>query len=68
MEKIPVEFDYVNHRGIRRRVRAIPIELWYGSNKWYPAKQHLLKAEVPGKGERNFAMAKVSNWSAIDDE
>ncbi len=59
----PLSFDYLNWEG-KRAVRYVqPIRIWYGSTKWHPKKQWLLKAlDVDKNEERDFAIKDIQKF------
>ena len=53
----PLAFTYRNHRGQVAARRAFPIWIWFGSTKWHPEPQWLMRAFDFDKGEvRDFAL------------
>ncbi|MBU0708583.1 hypothetical protein KJ596_02400 [Patescibacteria group bacterium] len=60
-ETTPVlKFEYVNWKS-ERAVRNIrPVKVWFGSTKWHPVEQWLLKAfDLDKQAERDFSLKEI---------
>lgn len=58
-----VLFEYVNYRGESSTRRVIPLDSRFGSTKWHPRRQWLLRAwDLDKEAQREFAMGDISNW------
>lgn len=61
-----ITFGYVNWRGEVGMRRVRPLALWFGSTKYHPKPQWLLKGLDLDKEElRDFAMTNISNWRSV---
>ncbi len=59
LEVLPqtLSFSYTNWRGETALRRVEVITIWFGSTKWHPDKQWLMRAIDVDRGEaRDFAM------------
>lgn len=60
-----ITITYTNWKHETRERLIEPIEIWYGSTRWHPDEQWLLKATDVKKGEeRDFAMTQISGIAA----
>jgi predicted DNA-binding transcriptional regulator YafY len=58
-----VVIDYTNHRGERGLRRVVPVCMMWGSTKWHPTPQVLLRAFDLDKGShRDFATSGIHDW------
>lgn len=58
---VPLEFDYVNHRGVAERRCVMPVHVRFGTSSYYPQPQWLLLAyDYARKADREFAMSKMT--------
>jgi len=58
-----ITIDYTNYRGERGLRRIVPQQIEFGSNKWHPEPQWLLKAwDCEKKAERLFAIGDIHRW------
>lgn len=56
----PLRFIYTNHRGETDQRTVIPMSVRFGSTKWHPKPQWLLKAfDLDKDAEREFAMGDI---------
>lgn len=65
-----VYIDYTNYRGERsvRLIQPLPDGLFFGSNKYHPEKQWLLRAvDVKKKALRTFALGSLHGWEVNAD-
>lgn len=64
----PVKIDYVNWRG-ERYVRSVePQSIWFGSTKFHPEKQWLMKAMGEDGALKDYAMKDIKSWNQVPDE
>lgn len=57
MDGIPVKVLYKNWSGEIRERDLVPLKLWFGSTKWHPEPQYLLKCFDDEDGEtKDFAL------------
>lgn len=58
-----VLIDYINWKGERQLRTIMPDAVSFGSNKWHPKPQWLLRAfDVEKKAWRHFAMSDIKSW------
>lgn len=59
-----VDIDYTNYRGDRAIRTVMPIEIFYGTNKFHPGEQWLLLAHTLDRDgdKRTFAMRDIHSW------
>jgi hypothetical protein len=63
----PIEFDYVNWKGVKGHRTARVILFSYGSTEYHPEKQWLLEAyDLDKEKIRIFAMKDMSNVKRFD--
>jgi hypothetical protein len=54
---------YTNWKGETAERRIVPGAIWFGSTKWHPAPQFLLRAfDVDKSAVRDFALKDVREW------
>ena len=64
----PVKIDYVNWRG-ERYVRSVePQSIWFGSTKFHPEKQWLMKARGEDGALKDYAMKDIKSWGQAPGE
>ncbi len=62
-----IKIVYTNYKNKTSERLIEPIELWFGSNKWHPDEQWILKAKDIAKDEiRDFAVVHISGFSKPD--
>ena len=63
MEKKPLVFRYKNWQGLIATRRVLPIKIWYGSTKWHPEEDWLLKAiDLDKDAERDFKIKDILSF------
>lgn|SRR3990167_9778836 len=64
-----IRIVYKNWRGETREREIIPQSIWFGSTKWHPDEQWLLKAiDVEKNEERDFQLVNIMNISAVFEQ
>lgn len=64
----PVKIDYVNWRG-EQYVRSVePQSIWFGSTRWHPEKQWLMKARGEDGALKDYAMKDIKSWHEQDQK
>ena len=62
----PVEIDYTNWAGKRRKRRVTPITLFYGRTEYHPEPQWLITAyDAEKRAERTFAVQSIHSWAPV---
>lgn len=62
-----IRFNYANWRGVCGVRNAVIDEIYYGSNKYHPNPQFLMKAyDLDKNVDRVFAMADMSDLEIIE--
>lgn len=58
-----ISINYTNYKDETRQRTILPVEIWYGSNRWHSEKQWFLKAIDIDKGEeRDFAFSGINKF------
>ncbi|MDO8690524.1 MAG: hypothetical protein Q7R39_11035 [Dehalococcoidia bacterium] len=61
-----VRILYTNHRGEMADRTIDPWSLYFGSTKWHPEPQWLLRAlDLDKNVERHYAMKDISSWTSL---
>lgn len=65
--KAPVEIDYTNWKGTRRKRRVFPVgNFIYGSDPWHPREQWMVEAIDHEDGKtKMFPIEQIHSWREV---
>lgn len=54
---------YCNHAGVESIRRIEPLRVWFGTTRWHPERQWMLRAiDLDKDAMRDFALRDILSW------